>query len=81
MFLLANSEDPDKTPHTVASDLCLHCLPILLANSEDPDQTQHFVASDLGLHCLPISEKWDVGLIWVNGAKSLAGCLKLPCIK
>ena len=24
--LLVNSEDTDQTPHSVASDLCLHCL-------------------------------------------------------
>ena len=24
----ANSEDPDQTPHSVASDLGLHCLPV-----------------------------------------------------
>ena len=24
----ANSKDPDQTPHSVASDLGLHCLPI-----------------------------------------------------
>ena len=28
IFLLANSEDPDQTPHSVASDLGLHCLPM-----------------------------------------------------
>ena len=28
--LLANSGDPDKTPHSVASDLGLHCLPITI---------------------------------------------------
>ena len=26
--LFTNSEDPDKTPHSAASDLGLHCLPI-----------------------------------------------------
>ena len=25
--MLANSEDPDQTPHYVVSDLGLHCLP------------------------------------------------------
>ena len=29
IFLLANSEDPDQTPRSVASDLGLHCLPML----------------------------------------------------
>ena len=28
--VFANSEDPDKTPFSVASDLGLHCLPITL---------------------------------------------------
>ena len=28
--LFANSEDPDQTPHSAASDLGLHCLPITL---------------------------------------------------
>ena len=27
-YILANSEDPDQTPHYVASDLGLHCLPL-----------------------------------------------------
>ena len=26
----ANSEDPDQTPRSAASDLGLHCLPIIL---------------------------------------------------
>ena len=26
--LFANSGDPDQTPHSVASDLGLHCLPV-----------------------------------------------------
>ena len=25
---MANSEDPDQTPHSAASDLGLHCLPM-----------------------------------------------------
>ena len=28
--VLANSGDPDQTPHSAASDLGLHCLPITL---------------------------------------------------
>ena len=27
-ILLANNVDPDQTPHDVASDLGLHCLPV-----------------------------------------------------
>ena len=29
-LLLANSGDPDQTPHYAASDLDLHCLPMYL---------------------------------------------------
>ena len=29
-ILLANTVEPDQTPHYVASDLGLHCLPITL---------------------------------------------------
>ena len=28
--MLANNVDPDQTPHYVASDLGLHCLPVAL---------------------------------------------------
>ena len=28
--LFANNVDPDQTPHSVASDLGLHCLPITI---------------------------------------------------
>ena len=28
--LLANSEDPDQSPHSTVSDLGVHCLPITL---------------------------------------------------
>ena len=33
--LFANSGDPDQMPHTVASDLGLHCLPITLLRAPD----------------------------------------------
>ena len=44
--LLANSGDPDQMPHSAASDLGLHCLPVtllgvsngLMVNCADPDQ-------------------------------------------
>ena len=29
-ILIANTVDPDQTPHNVASDLGLHCLPLTL---------------------------------------------------
>ena len=28
--MYTNSADPDQTPHSAASDLDLHCLPVLL---------------------------------------------------
>ena len=28
--IFANNEDPDQTPRSAASDLCLHCLQITL---------------------------------------------------
>ena len=31
--LFANSGDPDQMPHSVSSDLGLHCLPITLLGS------------------------------------------------
>ena len=33
--LFANSGDPDQTPHSAASDLGLHCLPLNLLQSPD----------------------------------------------
>ena len=33
--LFANSGDPDQTPHSVASDLGLHCWPVTLLGSPD----------------------------------------------
>ena len=33
--LFANSEDPDQTPHSAASDLGLHCLSVTLYGSPD----------------------------------------------
>ena len=33
LHVFANSGDPDPTPHSVASDLGLHCLPVTLLRS------------------------------------------------
>ena len=64
---MTNSVDPDQMPHSVASDLGLHCLFMAIglpanvfkscnckgrvANNVDSDQ--HSAASDQGLHCMP----------------------------
>ena len=63
--LFANSGDPDQMPHSAASDLGLHCLPITLlgfsrlqrVNDCWNDRVNHnqislSAASDLGLHHL-----------------------------
>ena len=33
-ILSVNSEDTFQMPHSVASDICLHCLPLSLKNDE-----------------------------------------------
>ena len=50
--LFANSGDPDQMPHSAASDLGLHCLPITFYGSPDynglKDESNlvgHFVSS------------------------------------
>ena len=40
--LFANSEDPDQTPRSAASDLGLHCLPITLLGSPDYNGLQQY---------------------------------------
>ena len=47
--LFANSEDPDQTPRSAASDLGLHCLPSTLFGSPDyngllPNQPEYYNA-------------------------------------
>ena len=48
---VANSEDPDQTPHSAASDLGLHCL-LLLSDLKFGAITVSSAVSDLGLLCL-----------------------------
>ena len=54
-FISNESVDPDQTPHSAASDLVLHCLPMSL-----------YAASNLGLHCLPMSLLWNSRHKWGN---------------
>ena len=35
LVINANSVDPDQTPHSAASDLGLHCLPVALLGVPD----------------------------------------------
>ena len=35
LFTFTNSGDPDQTPHSAASDLGMHCLPVTLLWSPD----------------------------------------------
>ena len=57
--LFANSEDPDQKPHSAASDLGLHCLPITplrvsrLQWVKGPDQSEN-AQTDLGFCCSDI---------------------------
>ena len=42
--LYANSGDPDQMPHSVASDLSLHCLPITLLGASGLEwETYYFI--------------------------------------
>ena len=67
--LFANSGDPDQTPHSAASDLGLHCLPVthfLVARLQWVNVLEYHnnpvlgqtVASDQGLHCLPLDQQY-----------------------
>ena len=44
--LFANSGDPDQTPHSAASDLGLHCLPITHLGSPDYNGLKYNVLAD-----------------------------------
>ena len=48
--LLANSGGPDQMPHFVASDLCLHCLPIMLLGVSRLKWVKHELC-DCALKC------------------------------
>ena len=41
--LFANSEDSGQMPHSVASDLGLHCLPIILLGSPNYNGLRWFI--------------------------------------
>ena len=43
--LFANSRDPDQTPHSVASDLGLHCLPVTLLGISSLQWVNSFVTN------------------------------------
>ena len=57
----ANCVDPDQTPRSVVSDLCLHCLPITLLRDARSGEWLHFQGRHLiqNLFCF-ISEKGSV---------------------
>ena len=61
--LFANSGDPDQTPHSAASDLGLHCLPIthlgiFRLNLVKPNQVKI---------CLKANTKCWILTIWIVG--------------
>ena len=53
----ANSGDPDQTPHSVASDLGLHCLP--MSHKKD---VRHIWVKRKQLFCylIRVPEIWEV---------------------
>ena len=69
----ANSEDPDQTPRSAASDLCLHCLP--MSNKKDTRlicvKSINLLGRDLGQQIPPVK-----GLIG-----SVTHSYRLPPIK
>ena len=52
----ANSKYPDQTPHSVASDLGLHCLPI----SHKMDARHMWVKKELFCYLIRVPEIWEV---------------------
>ena len=54
--MLANSGDPDQTPHSVASDLSLHCLPM----SHKNDARHILVKMQLFCYLIRVPEIWEV---------------------
>ena len=52
----ANSGDPDQTPHSVASDLGLHCLPM----SHKKDASHIWVKMQLFCYLIRVPEIWEV---------------------
>ena len=51
----ANSGDPDQTPHSVASDLGLHCLPM----SHKKDARHIWVKMQLFCYLIRVPEMWE----------------------
>ena len=52
----ANSGDPNQTPHSVASDLGLHCLPM----SHKKDARHIWVQMQLFCYLIRVPEIWEV---------------------
>ena len=57
--VFANSEDPHQTPHSAASDLGLHCLPVTLLGvsqlqrvKETLQQQIHLMATSFGTNAV-----------------------------
>ena len=55
--LFANSGDPDQMPHSVASDLGLHCLPITLLRVSRLQWANLSIAPDKELFLFLFSNK------------------------
>ena len=51
-----NSGEPNQTPHSVASDLGLHCLPL----SHKKDARQIWVKMQLFCYLIRVPKIWEV---------------------
>ena len=68
--LFVNSGDPDQTPHSAASDLGLHCLPVTSLGSSVFNGlilTVHACLSSLPSTCILFSAVGVIFCISVNG--------------
>ena len=76
----ANSVDPDQTPHSAASDLGLHCLPMsLLWNLGINGFSILFIILLISFHKFTLDFKVDFLLLFSRETTSVTCCL-LSCM-
>ena len=71
--VFANSEDPDQTPHSAASDLGLHCLPNTLLGVSRLQWVKVLCVKYLALfiaHCLYSLQYIGIILIYNDNIKA-----------
>ena len=72
--LFANSEDPDQTPRSAASDLGLHCLPIPFYGSLDCNGLNYQLTC-LKLRCYSTGVETDQKLLHLIKVYTANACL------